>query len=96
MKKDFLSILNRCCIYWVESDNSLIFEKVDTLILHWIPSKSKMYINSGIFNSIKARNAGLEPAALTQLIKDNLKESVGFDVVVLELMNDDYDDNLKF
>lgn len=96
MKKDFLNTLNRCSIFWVESDDSWIFEKVDTLILHWIPSKSKMYINSGLVNSIKAKNTELGPEGLQQLLKNEIKEALGFNVIVLEQMNDDYEDKLKF
>jgi hypothetical protein len=83
-------------MYWVESNDSWIFEKIDTLIMHWIPSNSKMYINSGLISSIKSKNPELNPNELVQLIKNEIKEVLGFDVLVLEQMNDDYEDNLKF
>lgn len=90
MKEKLLQVINRCSIFCTP-DNTLLFEKGDVIVIHWIPSKKKMYLNDGFVKSLKAQHTtGFTDNEFNHLLKNSIIEAYGLSVEELIYMNDDF------
>lgn len=90
MEKRLLQVINRCSVFHIEDDGSLLFEKVDVIVFHWIPKKNRLYINEGIIDSIKLHYPDHTTEELNHFLVTQIRETLGFDVAELLYMNDDF------
>ena len=90
MKKKLLQILNRCSVYHIENDDSLLFESVDVIFFHWIPKRGRLHINNGFVKTIRKTYPKLDDEEFIELLKTSLIDAYGFNIKELLYMNDDF------
>lgn len=90
IEKSLLRAINRCSIYQVKEDNSFLYERGDSIILHWIPGLKKLYLHEGIYDSIKAKYKDVNDFELKYTLLSKIKDVYGFNLDTLEYMNDDF------
>jgi hypothetical protein len=93
MEKILLQVINRCSIFRIEEDDSLLFEKVDVIVFHWIPKKNRLYINEGVVDSIRMKYPEYDEDDLREYLKNQIGITLGFSVDELLYMNDDFNKN---
>lgn len=91
MEKKLLKILNRCSVYHIENDDSLLFESADVISFHWVPKKGRLYINDGFVKTLKNQYPDSNNAEFKETLKCALIDAYGFNIKELIYMNDDYD-----